>query len=157
MRHRIKESLGKKIDYEALNIFTFNSFGNLIISENSFALGLGRDYRLINISRSWQILYSIVKQVQFKNISIGKDTGKFLDDVLKYISDLKSNLISVKDLKSYYEKRHQILSNFSSNALCRQELEIAEYQDDLSMIYESYENIKNSNNLVDYNDHVFMS
>ena len=117
MRRRIKESLNKKIDFSAINIYTFNSFGNLIISENSFSLGLGKDYRLINISKSWQLIYEIVKKSNLGSIQVGKDTGKFTEDVLRYIHDLKSSLISPSELKKYYFEREKIFSTFSSSAL----------------------------------------
>jgi DNA helicase-2/ATP-dependent DNA helicase PcrA len=156
MRRRIKESLTKKIDFSAINIYTFNSFGNLIISENSFLLGLGKDYRLINVSKSWQLIYEIVKKSNLGSISIGKDTGKFTEDVLQYIHDLKSSLISPLELKKYYSEREKIFSTFSSAALLKEELEILKYQPDLCSIYENYENKKHENNLVDYYDHIFL-
>jgi DNA helicase II / ATP-dependent DNA helicase PcrA len=156
MRSRIKESLNKIIDFSAINIYTFNSFGNLIISENSFLLGLGKDYRLINISKSWQLIYEIVKKSNLGSILIGKDTGKFTEDVLHYIHNLKSSLISPSELKKYSFEREKILSTFSSSALLKEELEILKYQPDLCSIYENYENIKHENNLVDYYDHIFL-
>ncbi|HEX7560834.1 MAG TPA: ATP-dependent helicase, partial [Candidatus Humimicrobiaceae bacterium] len=156
MRRRIKESLNKKIDFSAINIYTFNSFGNLIISENSFLLGLGKDYRLINTSKSWQLIYEIVKKSNLGSIQVGKDTGKFTEDVLRYIHNLKSSLISPSELKKYYFEREKIFSAFSSSALLKEELEILEYQPDLCGIYENYENKKHENNLVDYYDHIFL-
>ena len=156
MRRRIKESLNKKIDFSAINIYTFNSFGNLIISENSFLLGLGKDYRLINTSKSWQLIYEIVKKSNLDSIQVGKDTGKFTEDVLRYIHNLKSSLISPSELKKYYFEREKIFSAFSSSALLKEELEILKYQPDLCGIYENYENIKHENNLVDYYDHIFL-
>ncbi len=156
MRSKIKASLAKKIDFSAINIYTFNSFGNLIISENSFLLGLGKDYRLINISKSWQMIYEIVKKSDFKSIPVGKDTGKFTEDVLHYIRDLKSNLILPSDLKSYYSEREKIFTSFSSAALLKEELEIFNYQADLCSVYENYEYKKHENNLVDYYDHIFL-
>ena len=156
MRQRIKESLNKKIDFSAINIYTFNSFGNLIISENSFLMDLGKDYRLINISKSWQLIYEIVKKSDLKSIRVGKDTGKFTEDVLQYIHDLKSNLISPSELKRYYSEREKIFSTFSSAALLNEELEILKYQPDLCSIYENYEYLKHENNLVDYYDHIFL-
>jgi DNA helicase II / ATP-dependent DNA helicase PcrA len=156
MRSRIKESLNKIIDFSAINIYTFNSFGNLLISENSFSLGLGKDYRLINISKSWQLIYEIVKKANLGSILVGKDTGKFTEDVLHYIHNLKSNLISPSELKKYCLEREKILSTFSSSALLKEELEILKYQPGLCSIYEDYENIKHENNLVDYYDHIFL-
>ncbi|MBM3700271.1 MAG: ATP-dependent helicase [Actinobacteria bacterium] len=155
MRARIRQQLDKKIDFNSINIYTYNSFGNLIISENSFLMGLGSGYRLINISKSWQILYLIAGNMQFKNIAVPKDTARFLNELLRYINDLKSNLISANELKDYCNKRMEIIRDFSSSALSRQELEIMQYQDELAAVYEKYEEIKDGSNLIDYHDHVF--
>ena len=55
MRGNIRDKLSRDIDFESINIYTFNSFGNLLVSENSFALGLGKDYKLINTSKGiWE-------------------------------------------------------------------------------------------------------
>ncbi|MCL5069359.1 MAG: UvrD-helicase domain-containing protein, partial [Actinobacteria bacterium] len=87
MRQRIKDNLKKKIDFENIDIFTFNSFGNSIISENSLKLSLGKNYKLINISKSWQLIFNIIGSSKFEKIKIGKNLGKFIDDVLKFVWD----------------------------------------------------------------------
>ncbi len=158
MRLRIRNLTTKRENYEKINIYTFNSFGNLIISENSFLLGYGKDYKLINIPKSWQILYEIVKDFNFLNIKIGKDPAKFINDLLKYIWDLKSNLITINQLKNYCNNYSQLsyFKNYKSKALLKDELEILNYQNELILIYENYEDIKKANNLIDYHDHVFL-
>ncbi|MBM3704927.1 MAG: ATP-dependent helicase, partial [Actinobacteria bacterium] len=156
MRQKIKETAGKSIDYSSMNIFTFNSFGNMIISENSFLMGYGKDYRLINISKSWQILYSIVKEAGLKNLAIGRDTGKFIDGLLHYIWNLKSNLVSAKELREYHRNFLQVLQGYNSRALLKEEMEIAAIQGELAYIYENYERLKKNSNFIDYHDHVFL-
>jgi DNA helicase-2/ATP-dependent DNA helicase PcrA len=156
MRQNIRDKLSKDIDFEAINIYTFNSFGNLIVSENSFALELGKDYRLINTSKSWQILFEIVKYANLENIVVGKDTGKFIEQILKYINSLKSNLISAEELDQYYENRDTVLLRYLSEALKREEKAIFEYLNDVAVIYKKYEEVKIQNNFIDYNDHVFL-
>lgn len=156
----LKESGSKDSEeyFERINIYTFNSFGNLLIFENSFLLGYGKDYKLINIPKSWQILYNIVKDFNFKTISAGKDVAKFIDDLLHYIWDLKSNLITVKQLKQYCQDGFEILrqQNYKSRKLLEEEIEILNLQKELAIIYEEYEREKKNNNLIDYHDHVFL-
>jgi len=156
MRQRIKSEVGKKIDFQSINIFTFNAFGNYIISENSFLLGLGKNYRLINIPKSWQILYEIIKSYDFQSIAIGKDISKFIEGVLKYIWSLKVNLISPENLDGYINSYRNSLTGFKSRVLQDEELEVADYQQDLICIYSRYEEIKRLNNFIDYHDHIFL-
>ncbi len=156
MRRKIKEKLNKKIDFENIDIFTFNSFGNNIISENSFELGLGKNYSLINISQSWQLLYKIVSGYRFNKIKIGKNLGKFINDLFAYIQDLKNNLVSVSDLEKYCKEYRAVISSYMSSALQKDEAEIAEHQKELLDIYQRYEQDKKFNNFVDYNDHIFL-
>ncbi len=156
MRIKLKERLKNKIDFNEINIFTFNSFGNHIISENSFLLGLGKDYNLINIPKSWQIIYEVVRKTDFKTVKTGKDRRIFIDNILKYIWDLKNNLITPVQLREYINSSENLLAGFKSLALKNEEEVIADYQADLCNVYEQYEQIKNENNLVDYHDHVFL-
>lgn len=158
MRRRIRQISEKKNDFNSINIYTFNSFGNLIISENSFLLGLGKDYRLINIPKSWQIIYRIIKNSDFKKISAGKDVAGFVDSLLHYIRDLKSNLIDVETLGKYCKDWHENLipKDYRSRALLSDETEIISSLEELILIYDEYEKEKKNNNLIDYHDHIFL-
>ncbi len=156
MRSRVIDSLQNRTAAEMININTFNSFGNQIISENSFEFGLGKGFKLINISKSWQILYEIIKNVELNDIAIGKDPARFIEQLLYYIYNLKSNLISTEELRKYYKNRKEILLSFQSRALKDDEEEVCRYLPDLTRIYREYEEIKIKNNLVDYHDHVFL-
>ncbi|MCG2789473.1 MAG: ATP-dependent helicase, partial [Actinomycetia bacterium] len=156
MRQRIKDNLKENIDFENIDIFTFNSFGNSIISENSLKLSLGKNYKLINISKSWQLIFNVIGSFKFEKIKIGKNLGKFLDDVLKFVWDLKSNLVTVEKFENYLEVCGKVLSNYKSTALRRDEKEIGQYQQELFDIYSKYEELKMANNYVDYHDHIFL-
>lgn len=156
MRQRIKDNLKEKIDFENIDIFTFNSFGNSIISENSLKLSLGKNYKLINISKSWQLIFNVIGSFKFEKIKIGKNLGKFIDDLLKFAWDLKSNLVTVEKFENYLEICGKVLSNYKSTALRRDEKEIGEYQQELFDIYSKYEELKMANNYVDYHDHIFL-
>jgi DNA helicase-2/ATP-dependent DNA helicase PcrA len=157
MRVKIKGSIKKKLDFESIDIYTFNSFGNNIIRENSFEVGLGKDYKLINISQSWQIIYRIISSYSFENIKIGKNLGVFINELLRYILDLKKNLISTDDLKNYINDHEAALGSYKSKALRGEEKKIALYQKELFNIYCRYEEIKRNSNLIDYCDQIFLS
>ncbi len=156
IRLRVRENIKRKIDSEAIDIFTFNSFGNEIISENSFELGLGKNFTLINNSRAWQILYEIFNRSELEYLEAGKQVGKFVQGLLDYIESLKNNLISADELKRYLQNYHEILSCYKSKALRKKEEEMVVIQKELYGIYREYEKEKTRSNYIDYADQVFM-
>ncbi len=156
MRMRIRENIEKEIDFESIDIFTFNSFGNEIISENSFELGLGKDFKIISSSQSWQILYKIFGEVDLEYLKAGKRIGQFIQDLLDYIENLKNNLISSSEFEEYINNYKKILSGYKSKALRAAEEELIESQKELFDIYLRYEKRKIDSNCIDYSDQVFM-
>jgi len=156
MRVRIKENVKKDIDIEGINVFTFNSFGNEIISEHSFEFGLGKDFKIINNSQSWQILYEIFNESNLKYLKPGKKAGEFVQKLLNYIENLKNNLISVAEFEYYLNNYEKILSGYKSKALKNEEEKSIDIQRELFTIYQRYERRKIESNCIDYPDQVFM-
>jgi DNA helicase II / ATP-dependent DNA helicase PcrA len=154
MRQRVRRLTEKK-DLD-LDMYTFNSFGNEIIYQNSFELGLGKDFRLITGRQSWQVLYQVFSELDLSGVKIGRDTGKFLQDLLSFIEDMKNNLISVKELEKYLDNRRIILESYRSKALRREEEETALAAEKLVEVYRRYEAVKRQNNMIDYSDQVFL-
>ena len=156
MRMRIKENIEREIDFESIDIFTFNSFGNEIITKNSFELGLGKDFKIISSSQSWQILYEIFKELDLKYLKAGKKIGQFIQYLLNYIENLKNNLISGSEFEEYISNYKKILAGYKSKALRAEEEELIENQKELFDIYLRYEKKKTIGNCIDYSDQVFM-
>ncbi len=156
IRLRIKENIKRDIDSEAIDIFTFNSFGNEIIYENSFEFGLGKDFTIINNSKAWQILYGIFNGSSPKYLKTGKKVGEFVQRLLDYIESLKNNLISVGELKKYLKNYKEVLSCYKSKALRNKEVELINIQKELFDIYQEYEEKKMKSNCIDYPDQVLL-
>ncbi|MDD5658803.1 MAG: ATP-dependent helicase, partial [Actinomycetota bacterium] len=156
MRERIRQNLGNEINSEDVDIYTFNSFGNNIIKENSFVLGFGKNFKLINEVQSWQIIYGIFKTYRFKELKAGKDIGKFVNDLLDYVWNLKNNLITVGNLKEYVNSYTRKLNEYKSLGLRKEEECKIPCIDELCHIYENYEAAKRKNNLIDYSDQIFL-
>ncbi|MCX6347287.1 MAG: UvrD-helicase domain-containing protein, partial [Actinobacteria bacterium] len=156
MHEKKKKNLGNNEKADNLNIFTFNSFGNLIIKENSLKLGLGKNFKLINDVQSWQIIYEIFKNYKFKKLKAGKDIGKFVKSLLDYVLNLKNNLINPQELSEYLKNNEKYLCEFRSLALRKEEEDKIKYISEFYEIYESYEKIKNKNNYIDYADQIFL-
>jgi len=156
MHERIRKNLGNSVNTDILNIFTFNSFGNLIIKENSLKLGLGKNFKLINDVQSWQIIYEIFKDYKFKKLKAGKDIGKFVNNLLNYVLNLKNNLINSQELAGYLKNNEKYLSEYKSQGLRKEEEDKVLYISEFYEIYENYEKIKKKNNYIDYADQIFL-
>ncbi|MCE5329953.1 ATP-dependent helicase [bacterium] len=156
MMERIRQNFNNEINSDDINIYTFNSFGNFIIKENSFVLGFGKNFKLINEVQSWQIIYDIFKIYRFKKLKAGKDIGKFVSDLLDYIWNLKNNLITIENLKNYINSYSNYLTGYKSSGLRKEEEDKIPCIDDLYHIYENYEIVKRKNNFIDYSDQVFL-
>jgi DNA helicase II / ATP-dependent DNA helicase PcrA len=156
MRQRIKRLFGDYGSYSEIDIYTFNSFGNEIIYENSFEMGLGKDFRLITDSQSWQILYRVLREAKFENLKIGKNPGIFLQDVLEFIQNVKNNLITREDFEEYIRNYVKLLEPYKSRALKNEEIILTDLASELFSIYLEYEKIKSDENKIDYADQVFI-
>ena len=154
MRRRVNQLMGNgELD---LDIHTFNSFGNEIIYQNSFELGLGKDFQLITSSHSWNILYEVFRQVELDAIKVGKDYARFIQQTLLFIEDIKNNLVSIDDLQTYLAGRKDILKGYKSKALREEEEKLAREAGELFEVYRRYEKIKWERNMIDYSDQVFL-
>lgn len=156
MKTRIARELPDFKDYETIDIFTFNSFGNQIIKENSFLFGLSKNFNLLNEAKAWQIIFQIFKDADFKYLKAGKDIAGFTKKILAYIWDIKNNLIDNESIKNYLEEASFILSKYQSKSLRNEELKKVDYLKEIHDIYLEYEKIKSSENSVDYADQIFL-
>ncbi len=156
MRNRVIQSLGDINRQLYPDIYTFNSFGNEIIYENSFELGLGKDFRMITSSQSWQLLYKVFKRVNISHLKIGNNPGVFLQKLLAFIQDVKNNIISLDDFRDYIKEHEKILGGFKSKALRNEEMEISRLSRELFVIYLEYEKIKSMSIVIDYADQIFL-
>ena len=156
MRKRVADSLKESNISHYPDIYTFNSFGNEIIYENSFELGLGKDFRMVTASQSWQLLYKVFKEVNTSHLKIGSSPGVFLQKLLAFIQDVKNNIISLDDFGDYIKEYEKILGGFKSKALKNEEMEITKLSRELFEIYLKYEEIKSKDNIIDYADQIFL-
>jgi len=155
MRIQITQKVKRRIDPNSLQISTFHSFGNKIISENSLTLGLDTDFNLISRAESWQLLYQVMDTFVFKNVRIGSSIGNFLDKLLDFILDLKNHLVSVEKFREYINSK-QDFAIYKSKALRETAIKNFNIQGELLQVYEKYEKLKREQNFIDYGDQVMI-
>ena len=153
MRLRIRESI-TDTGSDQIDIYTFNSFGNQVIKENSLKLSLGKDFRVLSSAEAWQIIYDILADHEFNVLDIGKMAGRTVQDILTYIDSLKNNLITPGRLEDYIGNHIKYLKDYKSRALKNEEIQSIGLQRELCFIYRQYENLKEENNCIDYQDQV---
>ncbi|MDD3520179.1 MAG: ATP-dependent DNA helicase [Actinomycetota bacterium] len=156
MKVRISKDLSFLIDSDTIDIYTFNSFGNQIIKENSYLFGLSKNFSLLNEAKSWQIVFEIFKNSDFEYLKAKKDIAQLTRRILGYIWDIKNNLIDSVKLKKYLLEHESILSEYKSSRLQNDELKKINYLKEIYRVYVEYEKIKSLNNCIDYADQIFM-
>ncbi len=156
MKIRISKEIPCAIDSEMIDIYTFNSFGNQIIRENSFQFGLSKNFNLLNEAKSWQIVFEIFKNSDFKYLKAGKNIALFTKKILDYIWDIKNNLIDSDIIRNYLDKYESILSEYKSRGLQKEEVNKINYLREIFSIYIEYEKLKSLKNCIDYADQIFM-
>ena len=156
MKTRISKELPDFINAEMIDIYTFNSFGNQIIRENSYLFGLSKNFSLLNEAKSWQIVFEIFKKSDFEYLKAGKNIALLTRRILDYIWDIKNNLIDSNSLKKYLLEYETILSGYRSRGLQKEEFQKIDYLREIYDIYTEYERIKSLRNCIDYADQVFM-
>ena len=156
MKRRVEEELNYEINLEFLDIYTFNSFGNKIIRENSYQLGLSKNFDLLNEAQSWQIIFEIFKYSNFVYLKAKKDIAKFTKKILEYIWNIKNNLLEQKEIEDYIINYQSYLSAYKSKSLLNEEIKKINFLKEIFEIYKDYERIKLQNNFIDYADQIYL-
>lgn len=156
MQTRISKELLFSTDSEMIDIFTFNSFGNQIIRENSYKFGLSKNFSLLNEAKSWQIIFEIFRNSDFEHLKAGKNIAQFTKRILESIWNIKNNLVSFDNLKTYLLEYESVLSGYKSKGLQKEELNKINYFNEIYRIYAEYEKFKSLKNCIDYADQIFM-
>ncbi len=156
MQTRISKELSFSTDSEVIDIFTFNSFGNQIIRENSYKFGLSKNFSLLNEAKSWQIIFEIFRNSDFEYLKAGKNIAQFTKRILESIWNIKNNLVSFDNLKTYLIEYESMLSGYKSKGLQKEELNKISYFNEICRMYAEYEKLKLLKNCIDYADQIFM-
>ncbi|MHB0868512.1 MAG: ATP-dependent helicase [Chloroflexota bacterium] len=129
---------------------TFHSFGLEIIQENGLLLGRDGNSRVLSTPAGWQLLSTIVDDLDFQAIDlIGGGLGKIFGKLLGFFSAAKDHLVSPEELESYLAA--QSASGLSPAAADFWEARLAGLRD-VAAAYRRYEEAKSERGYLDYGD-----
>ncbi len=127
------------LGYEEPWIYTFHSFADRILKKEGIEIGLDPSYKILSYPDQWLLLR---KHIFDFNLDYFRPLGnptKFISAILKFISRLQDESISVEDFKSF------------ANEFNEDPDEKKRYTE-LAYIYEEYEKLKLLQSKLDFGD-----
>ncbi|MCL5985683.1 MAG: ATP-dependent helicase [Actinobacteria bacterium] len=156
MAKRLSRKLNDDVLSYSLNISTFHSFGQEFIRENYLMLGLERNVTVLNRAQSWQLLYDILDEFDFRYLEIKADLGAFLDRVIDYIVGLKDRCIDLFSYADYLKCQAEVVDQIETDKLRDFAMSNFQKQAELFTVYKRYEEVKRENNYIDYGDQIML-
>ena len=129
------------LGYEEPWVYTFHSFADRILKEESLEIGLDPSYKIISGPEQWLLLRKNIFNLNLKYFRTLGNPTKFISSVLKFISRLQDENISPSEFDSYV-KEHK--NKFEEDETERWE--------ELSCIYQQYTNLKTKDSKMDFGD-----
>jgi len=99
MLKRVEALIGQHKD--ELWILTIHGFANRILRDYSHLANLPRNFKLLNRPGQWLLLKDILPQAKLKYFLNISDPDSVIDDILRFISRAKDELISPEELLRY--------------------------------------------------------
>ena len=100
---KAREELANRLNIEGLNIYTFHSFGNKIINKYTNLIFIEDD----SVNR--EILNKVLDSS--KRI-INNKTDELIEDYLKYIKEIKEEVLSKEEINNKYHNFYDIYSKY---------------------------------------------
>ena len=127
------------LGYEEPWISTFHSFADRILKAEGLEIGLDPSYKVLSGPAQWLLLRKNLFNLELEYFLPMGNPTKFISAILKFISRLQDEYISVEDLQAYAQ-------NFAG-----EENEKKRWLE-LAKIYEIYQNIKIEKSRLDFGD-----
>lgn len=128
-------------------ISTFHAFGDRVLRENAFDIGLSPDFKVL--SRPQQVLFfqQNLFRIELDYFRPLSNPTKFIGAILSFFSRLKDENVSIQEFAKFAQ-------DYSRNAKSEEDkIEAKKYQE-LARAYESYEKFKGEAGVLDFGDQV---
>ncbi|MFH1612687.1 MAG: ATP-dependent helicase [bacterium] len=144
--------------YSEMTISTFHSFGDKILRENAFEVGLSSEYQTLNQSEQ----FFFIKQFFFKISCLEKyyssnNPYQRINSLLKLISQAKDENISPEEYLLYVEKKEK---EFEQEKDEEKKLFLKNHiiqQKEIAFFYQNYQKIMAENDKIDFGDQIYLS
>ncbi len=145
MQSRIEESL--PYGYVQMWVTTFHSFGDRILKQEAVNVGLSNDYHLLTEAESVQLVRDNLFRFDLDYYRPLGNPTKFIREMVRHFSRLKDEDVSVADYITWVDRKEKEFRGKSEDDL----LEIKKWKE-LAFAFETYEEIKNQKDYVDFGD-----
>lgn len=129
------------------NIMTFHAFGQTLISDNAFALGINSDFETLTEKKQVILLNENIFNFNLKYFRPTSNPLKYVKTILKFISRCKDELLEPEDIIRYAKKNIIKNKNKEEKEKFKKYLEIGN-------IYKYYDKILTKNDFIDYGDQI---
>ena len=162
MRERLRRYIGEAA--EAVNIFTFHSFGMKIIGENFSVLGLKEAPKLLEDTERAIFFDQILNENDWEYLRPRGNSMRYFQDLKSVISLLKRERITAEDFEVAIKKEIKFLEQDEGSRSTRgeskgelkkeilKEIEGLERSLEIVKFISLYEEAKKEKNLLDYDD-----
>lgn len=134
------------LGYEEPWVYTFHSFADRILKTEGLEIGLDPSYKILSSPEQWLLLRKNLFDLNLKYFRPLGNPTKFISAILKFISHLQDENISTTDFKKFIKNKKKF-----ENEEDRQRWE------ELSHIYERYEEYKIKESKLDFGDLIMWS
>lgn len=131
-------------------ISTFHAFGDRLLRENAFDIGISPDYKLLTPAEAAVFFKDNIFSFQMKYYRPLGNPAQFISSLLTTFSRAKDEDINPDEFIEYGSKQFD-------KASAPEEKEEAEKQKEVGLIYKKYEELKRKNNFLDFGDQVTLT
>lgn len=136
------------VSVKSLNIFTFNSFGMKVLKENVSLLGYRENLKLATKITKYDLIFELLDETPIDNLDMKNPLLNF--------PHAKGAVITVNDCLNFI-KIHNLSKEDSIHKLCEYNSYPIETNEEIYSIYESYNEILKSKNIIEYQDQLKLS
>lgn len=154
MRERLLKIIGKDAYY--VNINTFHSFCRQVIAEHGEYFPLRRDSEHLSELDRYQLFENLLDELKPEHLRPLNDQYFYVNDIIKAISDLKREGISVLQFEDLVEAEEQEFEEFKATS--KNKTKIASFEKKLAknqnllLLYQNYQNRLRESFRFDYDD-----
>ncbi|MGH7406746.1 MAG: ATP-dependent helicase, partial [Candidatus Methylomirabilales bacterium] len=135
-------------------IGTFHAFGDRLIREHAFALGLHPDVRVLTRAEQAVFVQERLFQFPLKYYRPLSDPGRYVEALLGLISRAKDEDVSVEAYRAYAAALAEQAAAHPDDAAAAEE---AARQGELAEAYATYERLRSEAGLLDFGDQVALA
>jgi len=168
MEERVMSYLPLSYATDDFWIKTFHAFGERILRENAFEVGLGSDFKVLNKTEQYLLVYRNWDRFKVKSIQQSGSTIRMVKSLVDFFQDCKRELITPeaywqwtedwrlnKDLAKFYNQNFNLNYDEDEAPTMSEIKETYEDHRERAEAYALYQKLLLENNAVDFSDMLY--